>query len=236
MQIKIFEDKEALSGYFGDWLLQLSQKHETLNVALSGGSTPKVIFDQLSKAYKENIDWSRIRFFWGDERCVPPTHPESNYLMTRQHLFDNVPAPPTNIFRIQGELAPQQACTQYAGLIDRELPETNGLPCFDIVLLGMGDDGHTASIFPNEISLWDSKELCEVGTHPDSGQKRVTLTGKVINNARHILFLVTGSKKATKVSEIIRHQGDYINYPASRVDSDKTTWLLDKEAAALVNG
>ncbi len=236
MQTKIFEDKEALSHYLGDWLMQLSQQHESLNIALSGGSTPKALFDELSKAYKDVIDWSRIRFFWGDERCVPPNHPESNYLMTRQYLFDHVPVPPINIFRVKGELEPHVACAHYNDLIDRELPKTDGGPCFDIVFLGMGDDGHTASIFPHEMSLWDSKELCEVGTHPVSGQKRVTLTGKVINNARHILFLVTGSKKATKVSEILHQQGDYKNYPASRVDSSKTTWLLDKDAATLVIG
>lgn len=234
MQQHIFDDKAALAEHFGQLLLQMSQEKEKVYIALSGGSTPKAIFDHLAENYQKQLPWERLYFFWGDERCVAPDHADSNYGMTKTHLFDKVPLPADNIFRVKGELEPTKAAEDYEIQIDRSLPQENNLPAFDLMLLGMGDDGHTASIFPHEMELWDSPLLCEVATHPKSGQKRVTLTGKVINNARHILFLVTGSNKAEKVQEIIKQSGQWHNYPAARTSADKTTWLLDKDAAALL--
>jgi 6-phosphogluconolactonase len=230
METKIFYSKEQLARFFGDYLSSLTQENEQVNIALSGGSTPETIFDMLSQEYRETVNWDKIRFFWGDERCVPPGDPESNFNMTHQHLFSLLPVSENNIFRIKGELPPQEALKDYREVIDNELPKNGGLPLFDVVLLGMGDDGHTASVFPHEIDLWDSSELCEIGTHPTSGQKRVTLTGKVINNAREIVFLVTGKNKAEKVDEILNEKGDYQKYPAARVNRDKSLWLLDQEA------
>ncbi len=234
MKTKIFDNKEALARFFGDYLVQKVQQNEHLNIALSGGSTPKVIFDLLSKEYNDALDWHKLRFFWGDERCVPPGHEESNYHMTRQHLFDHVPVPHENIFRIKGELPPVEARDNYIKVLNDQLPESNGVPVFDLMILGMGDDGHTASIFPNKIGLWNSENLCEVATHPTSGQKRVTLTGKVINNAREIIFLVTGKEKAPKVAEIIHQKGSFQTYPASLVNRDRSLWLMDREAAQLI--
>ncbi|MGQ1888864.1 6-phosphogluconolactonase [Thermophagus sp. OGC60D27] len=231
METKIFYSKEQLARYFGDCLIELTEKNELIHMALSGGSTPETIFDVLSQEYKKSIKWDRIKFFWGDERCVPPDHAESNYRMTREHLFDHTPVLPENIFRIKGELSPEEARADYRHILERELPKVNGLPCFDVMLLGMGDDGHTASIFPHEIALWDSPEWCEIGTHPKSGQKRITLTGRVINNSRDIAFLVTGEKKAPKVHEILNQKGQYLSYPAARVNREKSLWLLDQEAA-----
>lgn len=234
MQQHIFDDKAALAEHFGQLLLQMSQEKEKVYIALSGGSTPKAIFDHLAENYQKQLPWERLYFFWGDERCVAPDHADSNYGMTKTHLFDKVPLPADNIFRVKGELEPTKAAEDYEIQIDRSLPQENNLPAFDLMLLGMGDDGHTASIFPHEMALWNSPLLCEVATHPESGQKRVTLTGKVINNARHILFLVTGSNKAEKAQEIIKQSGQWHNYPAARTSADKTTWLLDKDAAALL--
>jgi 6-phosphogluconolactonase len=230
METKIFYSKQQLARFFGDYLSTLTQENEQINIALSGGSTPETIFDVLSQEYSNAVNWEKLRFFWGDERCVPPDDAESNFNMTHQHLFSLLPVPETNIFRIKGELAPEEALRDYREVIDKELPKKDGLPFFDIVLLGMGDDGHTASIFPHEIELWDSSELCELGTHPTSGQKRVTLTGKVINNAREVIFLVTGKNKAEKVDEILNEKDDYMKYPAARVNRDKSLWLLDQEA------
>lgn len=234
METKIFGNKEALARYFADHLLQMVEENRHLNVALSGGSTPKIIFDLLSNKYRDAIEWSKVRFFWGDERIVPPDDLESNYGMTRRHLFDHVPVPAENIFRAKGELTPQEARKDYETVIDQNLPKRKGVSFFDLMLLGMGDDGHTASIFPHEIKLWDSPNLCEIATHPTSGQKRVTLTGKVINNAGEIIFLVTGENKAQKVAEIIQQKGAYQTYPASRVNRYKSLWLMDREAAKLI--
>jgi 6-phosphogluconolactonase len=233
MKIKKYKDKSALAADFGEMLLKISEKKEVVYIALSGGSTPKVIFDFLASEYRDKIEWHKLRFFWGDERCVGPDHAESNYKMTREHLFNHLPIPPENIFRVEGELSPDVAAIEYEKIIDEVLPQKNNLPAFDLMILGMGDDGHTASIFPYEVHLWSSPLLCEVATHPESGQKRVTLTGKVINNSEQILFLVTGSNKAEKVNEIINETGNYQTYPASLVDK-KALWMLDEEAAGLL--
>ncbi len=230
METKIFYSKEQLARFFGDYMTVLTHENEQINIALSGGSTPETIFDVLTQEYRNAIKWDRLRFFWGDERCVPPDNDESNYNMTYQHLFCLLSVPEKNIFRIKGELVPEEALKDYRKVIAKELPEKDGLPAFDVIMLGMGDDGHTASVFPHEIALWDSAEFCEIGTHPTSGQKRITLTGKVINNAREIVFLVTGKNKAAKVDEILNEKGDYLKYPAARVNRDKSLWLLDQEA------
>lgn len=231
---KIFDTKQELARYFGDYLLKTTQDKPELCIALSGGSTPKAIFELLAKEYAKSIDWSKIKFFWGDERCVPPSDSESNFRMTREHLFDHVDTRAIHIFRVKGELDPEEAVENYIEAIEENVPFVNGLPQFDIMLLGMGDDGHTASIFPHQMGLWDSDNLCELAQHPDSGQFRVTLTGKVINNSKQIFFLVTGDNKAEKVDEIINTKGSYKQYPAALVDKSNTIWLLDKAAGKLM--
>lgn len=234
MKKEVFKDKEELSLYFGELLEKLASQKDVLNIALSGGSTPQTIFDVLAKEYKEKIDWNKINFYWGDERIVLPTDSESNYKMTKNHLFDKISIKDDNIFRVKGELTPEEANSDYINIIKENIPFKNELPIFDLMILGMGDDGHTASIFPHEMHLWDSKNICEVATHPISGQKRVTLTGDVINNSEQIIFLVTGSNKAEKVKEIFEKTGDFETYPAYRVDTAKTLWLMDKEAISLL--
>ncbi|WP_462319737.1 6-phosphogluconolactonase [Marinilabilia sp.] len=232
METKIFYSKEQLARFFGDYLTELTSQKDVVNMALSGGSTPEAIFDLLTQEYSSLVKWDKLRFFWGDERCVAPDHEESNYKMTRQHLFNHLPIPEQNIFRVKGELGPRQALSDYKQVLNKELPKENGMPFFDVVLLGMGDDGHTASIFPHELFLWDSPEICEIGTHPESGQKRITLTGKVINNASEIIFLVTGKKKANKVDVILNQKEGCEVYPAALVNRDKSLWLLDQEAVS----
>jgi len=231
---KIFKTTLDLARYFGDYLYKASQEKQAINIALSGGSTPKAIFKVLAKEYAKKIDWTKLRFFWGDERCVAPTDKESNFGMTREHLFDHVKTKAINIFRVKGELEPEEAVNDYIQKVEENLPLVDGLPQFDIMLLGMGDDGHTVSIFPHQISLWDSEHSCELAQHPDSGQFRVTLTGKIINHSKQIFFLVTGDQKAHKVQEIIQQTGNYKNYPANLVDKNKTQWLLDEAAGHLI--
>ncbi|WP_255434166.1 6-phosphogluconolactonase [Carboxylicivirga sp. M1479] len=228
---KIFDSKQELATYFGEYLLNKTKEKPDLNIALSGGSTPKVIFEVLARDFEKSIDWTKIRFFWGDERCVLPTNPESNFGMTREHLFDHVKTRAINIFRVKGELDPQEAVKAYSATINDNVPHVNHIPQFDIMLLGMGDDGHTASIFPHQIKLWDSNNICELAQHPETGQVRVSLTGKVINNSKEIIFLVTGANKAEKVDEIFNKKNNYQQYPAALVNMNKATWLLDKEAA-----
>ncbi|WP_088342403.1 6-phosphogluconolactonase [Robiginitalea sediminis] len=234
MEIRILNTQAGVAAHmarrFEGWCREESFRY----LALSGGSTPKILFDHWAADASATVPWDRLEFFWGDERCVGPGDPESNYGMTRQHLFDHISADPSNIHRIRGEEDPQQEARRYEALIRDRLPKAWGMPRFDLVLLGMGDDGHTASVFPHQMSLWDSPRGCEVATHPVSGQQRITLTGGWINGARRIVFLVTGGAKAEKVKEILEGKGAEALYPAARVrpESGELIWLLDQEAAS----
>ena len=234
MELRIKETKEQVAKDFSEFFKELCSPGEPVHIALSGGSTPKIVFDQLASEFGKDIDWSQVYLYWGDERCVPPTDDESNYKMTVDHLLSKIEIPKTNIYRVKGENDPEEEAKRYGEALQENIPTANGIPCFDLVILGMGDDGHTASIFPHQIALWDMPENCRVATHPDSGQKRVTITGKVINNAKTVAFLVTGAGKAEKVTAIINQQDGYKDYPASLVapKSDELIWFLDKAAAA----
>lgn len=227
----IFESQEHLVNGFTEYFFKLLHgKNGIFNVALSGGSTPKIWFDNLARHHANEPFWGNIHFYWGDERCVAPDDADSNFGMTKRYLFDRVPVPAKNIHRIHGELPPEDAAELYEKDLRQNLGET---PVFDLLILGMGDDGHTASIFPNEIKLWNSDRLCVVAMHPLSGQKRVSLTGKVINAAAAVAFLVTGEKKQERVREIINQEPIAVYYPASLVSPGNGTlhWFLDKAAA-----
>ncbi len=234
MEVKIFKDKQEVAQQFSAYFADVVKGKELFHVALSGGSTPKLIFDVLAAEYGNTVEWSKIHFYWGDERCVPPTDEQSNYKMTVEHLFSKIEVPEDNIHRMLGEADPTREAMRYANLLEINLDRVAGTPQFDLVILGMGDDGHTASIFPHEIELWHSEDHCVVATHPDSGQKRVSINGKVINTAKEVAFLVTGTGKADKVDEIHNRKRGFEKYPASMVnpDSGKLTWYLDKEAAS----
>lgn len=233
MTLHIFDTKEQVAKAFSEYFRDLAEGDQTLHVALSGGSTPKIVFDYLAANFGKEINWEKINFYWGDERCVPPTDPESNYKMTVDHLLSKIEMPSFNIFRVLGENGSEGEAVRYSQVLDTELPKANGIPQFDLVMLGMGDDGHTVSIFPDSISLWDASENCVVATHPDSGQKRVTITGKLVNNAKAVAFLVTGAGKAEKVQEIIKQEKDFASYPASLVQptQGELVWFMDQDAA-----
>lgn len=239
MEIRIFKTLADLNQSFTEWVQEILAEKENITIALSGGSTPKSLFDYWAQLQKGTVDWNKIKFFWSDERCVSPIDDESNYKMTKEHLFNFVPVSDKNIFRIHGENVPEVEAKRYSDLLDTELASMNGIPSFDILMLGMGDDGHTASIFPHEIDLWNSTENCVAATHPINGQKRVSLTGKLINAARNVAFLVTGENKADKVAEIISHP-DWAEkkYPAALVqpDSGNLLWFLDEKAARKLTG
>ena len=236
MNVKVYKDKNEVAQKFSKYFADLVAEKKEFNVALSGGSTPKIVFDYLASEYSSKIDWSKINFYWGDERCVPPTDNDSNYKMTVGHLFSKIKIPAVNINRIFGEKDPTSEAIRYANLLEIKLEKVANIPQFDLIILGMGDDGHTASIFSHEISLWNAGNHCVVATHPDSGQKRVSLNGSVINNAKEVIFLVTGKGKAKKIEEIHLKKGRYKNYPATLVDPtlNKLTWFLDKDAASLL--
>lgn len=233
MEVKIEINPTQVARTLAGQMVHWHELGTLRNIALSGGSTPKLLFDLLASEFREALPWKELTYFWGDERCVPPDYEQSNYGMTRQRLLEPLAIPDKQVFRIMGEADPESEADRYGGLLREQLPLHHGIPQFDLILLGLGTDGHTASIFPHEMGLWDAPGFCDVATHPESGQKRITLTGQVINQARRVVFLVTGSSKAERVEEILGRKEPYLSYPATRVApaDGSLIWLLDKAAA-----
>lgn len=237
---KIFTDNPAVATAFAndfcEWVKTQPADKSKLTVALSGGSTPKLLFQELAKNFADKIDWSRIHFFWGDERCVPPDDSESNYGMTKELLLDHINIPAENVHRVLGESAPADERVRHEQEISQHVAVNDaGVPQFDLMILGMGGDGHTASIFPHEIDFLKSDNVCEVATHPDSGQKRITLTGRVLNASARIAFLITGAGKADVMAEIIHQTGNWQTYPAAHVTNEgPLCFYLDKAAASKI--
>jgi 6-phosphogluconolactonase len=236
-EIKIFESTNQLSEEIANILkhIKFQSRGKPVHVALSGGSTPKAIFKYLTQQYGASLISGQFHFWWGDDRCVPPTHDDSNFKWAKALWLSPVSVLPKNIHRIKGENDPEAEALRYAEEINQYVVKENGLPSFDFVLLGMGDDGHTASIFPDQMQLLSSDKLCEVATQPETGQKRVTFTGTLINNSKMVAFISTGEVKAQKVYEVVKMKNS--NLPATHIqpDNGKLIWLLDKAAASRVS-
>ncbi len=234
--IKIVDGKnelaERLAADFAGQLQHLITTREYVTVALSGGSTPGLFFKALV-SLNPPVDWNSVRFFWVDERCVPADHAESNFGAAYRALLKPLAIPESNYYRIRGEDNPEGEARWYAQLIMDVAGSGQGVPVFDFIFLGLGTDGHTASIFPHQIERWDAEDLCTVGIHPETGQKRVTFTGRLINAATRIIFHVIGKEKAEIAQMVSRKTGNYTVYPASRVDplNGELLWYLDAEAA-----
>jgi 6-phosphogluconolactonase len=238
--VEIFASPYELAEKFaGDLIKRIKEsinKRKLLSVALSGGSTPELLFSILGDHFSESAIWEFVHFFWGDERCVPPDNKESNYGMARKNLLDKIDIPSSNIHWINGEGDPEKEAVRYSQEILSITRVRDGLPVFDQIILGLGEDGHTASIFPGNIQLFNSHKICEVTVHPISLQKRITLTGSVINNSDSVDFLVTGRKKAEIVEKIVNRSPVAQNYPASFVNPlhGILKWHIDIEAGNLL--
>jgi 6-phosphogluconolactonase len=196
-------------------------------VALAGGSTPRATYALLaSDEFATRLNWQHVHIFWGDERCVPPDHPDSNYRMAREALLDHVPVPTGNIHRVQGELKPERAASIYQDELKAVLGSDGQ---FDLILLGMGTDGHTASLFPGTTALEERKRAA-VAVYVEKLQSwRVTLTLPVINAARHVLFLVSGESKAAALAQI--NVGEPLPASLVRPSHGQLTWLVNQDAA-----
>jgi len=240
-EIRVFKNAAelaaALAADFQSSINRAAKLSRRFNLALSGGTTPALLFQKLVSApYRENIAWHNVHFFWGDERGVPPNHPDSNFGMTKKQLLDHITIPQKNIHRILGENEPEAEAARYAREISHFVPANqHGTPQFDWILLGLGTDGHTASIFPGSDVLDDRKKMCAVARQPETGQKRITLTLPVINNARRISFLVAGEKKASMVAQILNGTEESKSLPASFVQpvNGSLEWYLDQAAGII---
>jgi 6-phosphogluconolactonase len=234
------EMADAVCLNFRNHIAELNLIREQINIAFSGGSTPELFFKELAARQKNpetKTDWSRIHIFWVDERCVPPSHRDSNYGMTREHLLGALHLQKSQIHRIHGEDDPEKEAKRYENEIRLVFQVPVGLPVFDWIFLGMGEDGHTASIFPGMPDLLESNSLCAVSLNTRSDQYRVTLTGPVIMHAKRISFLVTGANKSHIIRQIMKNEPDAMRYPAFHIKPVKGVmdWYLDASAANQLN-
>lgn len=233
------ETVRIAAGQFAALARKIVAEGRAMSVALCGGSTPRTLFQALAaEPFAGLIPWHSIHFFWGDERNVPPGHPESNYSMARELLLSRVPVPPANIHRIPtGDGTAVEAADLYERTLRDNLPLVHGLPRLDYNLLGLGSNGHTASLFPHRPTLRERQRLV-VADHVDEVNSwRVTLTAPVLNNAAQITFLVTGEGKASIVRKVIEGPREAESMPAQLIaPADGTlTWILDSAAASCLS-
>lgn len=229
--VEVLADKSALIERAREIILSRIQTaiaaKDRFTIALSGGSTPKPLYEALST---EALPWSKIHVFWGDERYVPATHQDSNQLMARQAWLDKIEIPDRNIHGMNTTADnPQQDAEQYEAHLREFFQITEGFPTFDLILLGMGDDGHTASLFPHTEALTVSDRLITVGNK--DGQARLTFTVPLINQADCVLFVVAGANKRPALKQIVAPQADESNYPSRLIQPQgELLWLLDRSA------
>lgn len=243
MTLHIFPDPQTLAQSAVELWAQVArqavEERGRFLVALSGGSTPRLLFQHLAQPpYQRELPWEFTHVYWGDERSVAPTHPESSYGSALQDLLRHVAVPPTNIHRAKGEWDARTAAAEYAGQLTHCAEPGRTWPRFDLVLLGMGSDGHTASLFPGPIPPQEQSEptMPVVAQYEDRPAQRITLTPLVFNDARLILFLVTGANKAETLAAVLHGPTDIVRYPAQRIrpHEGQLLWYVDEAAAQFV--
>jgi 6-phosphogluconolactonase len=237
-EVRVFQDLEFLSRasarIFLDQARRSIEERGRFLVALNGGSTPERLFQLLAAEKTGEMDWDRAHVFWGDERCVPPGESGSNYGQARELLLRQVNIPDGNIHRVQGELGPLEAAKDYVRVLGQFASSPFEWPRFDLVLLGMGEDGHTASLFPGSPLAASDPAMAVTAHYQDRPAERVTLAPRVFNSARLILFMVVGAGKAQALVRVLTglHQPEL--YPAQRIEpkDGKLVWMVDQAAAS----
>jgi 6-phosphogluconolactonase len=210
------------------------------SLVLSGGNTPRGLYELLAQhPYRSQVDWKKVEFFWGDERAVPPNDQASNYRMAKEAMLDKLGIAPERIHRIEGERPDlDQAAREYENKIEQVLGRVPGVgrrpPHFNLFLLGMGDDGHTASLFPNTTALFEKERWVAAQQVPKAPRERITMTPPLINAAHFILFLVAGSNKASVLADVLQGSRDAKRWPAQLIRplTGEVTWFVDRAASA----
>jgi 6-phosphogluconolactonase len=225
---------QAAATEFATLAREATRSRGRFSVALSGGSTPRGLYALLTSGTVPSIPWDKICFFWSDERHVPPDHPDSNYRMANEAMLSQVPLRPENVFRIHSEetdagaaaLAYEQTLRTFFAL------PPGGFPRFDLILLGLGPDGHTASLFPRSLALGETKRLVVANWVEEFKTDRITFTFPVLNRAACVMFLVSGGEKARILEDVLEHPES--NLPAQRVrpEEGRLIWLADRAAAS----
>ncbi len=238
VKIEICKDPEDLARHAASFIVgeagRALGRHSRFNVALAGGSTPRAAYSLLTEEYlRFQIVWPAVHLFWSDERCVPPDHPDSNFRMAGETLISNVGIPETNVHRMRGEDDPARAAASYQEDLRAHF---GGDPVFDLVILGMGADGHTASLFPGTEALRHDDRDVTVGKAPDGGN-RLTLTFRTINAARRVAVLATGEEKADTIRRVLGKEDRAEGLPIQSVRprDGQLLWLLDSAAASLLD-
>lgn len=240
--VRTFPDVEAVSEAaareFVDRAREAVAARGRFTAALSGGSTPRRLYQLLAgPPLGDQVDWGRVEVFWGDERCVPPDDKDSNYRMAREALLDRVPIPPDHVHRMEAERPDRDAAARdYEATLARAFGVAPGgePPAFDLVLLGLGPDGHTASLFPHTTALDETQRWVVANHVPKLGADRLTLTVRVLNRAREVLFLVAGADKAEPLAGVLEGPPDPRRLPAQlvRPANGRLVWFVDRQAAA----
>ena len=241
-EIQVFDDDNALADAAARTIVEIAEKavaaRRRFTVALAGGITPRATYERLaSSPLREQMPWDRTWIFFGDERSVPPDHPESNYRMANAALLSKVPVPAAQVARIRGEAEDAEvAAAEYTRVITDAFGSRRGeLPSFDLILLGMGVDGHTASLFPGSPVLKEVfRPVAAVHAAAASIPQRLTFTFPLINAAARVMFLVAGSEKAKVIKAVMTESGSGLPALMVRPTNGRLTWLLDRPAAALL--
>lgn len=237
-EVRIFKDLEGLSQAAAE--LFTKQAHSAVQArgrflaVLNGGNTPLPLFHLLAARHRDDVDWSRTHLFWGDERCVPPADPGSNFGQAQKAFLEPLGLREQNLHRIRGEMSPAEAAQDYALLLKRFAEPPLAWPRFDLVLLGLGEDGHTASLFPGSPLEASGPVQAVTAQYQDRPAERVSLTPPVLNSARLILFMVSGRAKADALGRVLGSVRDPLELPAQRVEpkNGRLVWLVDESAAA----
>ncbi len=237
--IKTYPDADTLAReaalHFIECASEAIAEHGHFSVALAGGSTPKALYKTLATVeLVPRVQWEKVHVFWGDERCVAPNHEESNYHMTFDVMLRHLPIPVNQIYRMEGELVPKDAAKAYDDRLKQFFQQKR--PRFDLVLLGLGDDGHTASLFPGTKALTETKRWVTANYVRKLSSWRLTLTARLINQAANVTFLVSGEGKANALRRVLagRYTPEEIPAQVIRPERGQLRWLVDAEAAALL--
>ncbi|KZZ62637.1 MAG: 6-phosphogluconolactonase [Oleiphilaceae bacterium] len=235
-EIKVYNEVDELLEHLAEQLMAYSLRSKPCHIALSGGSTPKALYALLAmEPFNSAICWDNLHFWWGDERMVEKESAQSNFGEAYRTLFQHVPIPEENLHPINGanELSIEQVHAEEE--IVSKLDKHEGRPCFDWVLLGLGEDGHTASLFPGQVD-YEAQSNWVAATHPETGEVRLSLSAETLCNARSIAFVVTGANKAEIVRDVFGDEEESEQYPAANIFAfdGETQWLLDEAAASLL--
>jgi len=237
-EIRVFTNLEEISRAAAHLFVEQAARSITERgrflVALNGGGTPNRLFRLLATDFQANVDWGNVHVFWGDERCVPPQDPGSSYGQAREALLRHVPIPEENVQRVRGELSPSEASRDYALRLKNYADPSSHGTRFDLVYLGMGEDGHTASLFPGSPVDVSDPTMPVTAQYQDRPANRVTLTPVVFNSARVVAFMATGEKKAQTLAEVLSGRYNPELYPAQRIEptEGRLIWLVDEDAAS----